>query len=165
MKAQTGFIRLAWGICLGVLLFGCTRQSPQQPAPQDAHAVAPALKVNAPDEGPAGGEPCGPVKCPADEVCCNASCGICTPPGNVCTQQFCEPAPAPISEDTANGICTKDADCTLSSDYCKGCDCRALGPKQELPACTGPGVRCFADPCMKKVAMCNAGRCEVAAKP
>ena len=35
------------------------------------------------------GEPCGASTCGADEVCCNASCGICTPPGWFCTQQVC----------------------------------------------------------------------------
>lgn len=38
---------------------------------------------------PEPGEPCGPVTCAAGEVCCNASCGICTPPGYFCTQQAC----------------------------------------------------------------------------
>src|SRR5262245_26614704 len=37
---------------------------------------------------------CGPTTCPAGQVCCNASCGICTPPGGVCTQQICDPPPA-----------------------------------------------------------------------
>jgi hypothetical protein len=35
------------------------------------------------------GEPCGKVTCAAGTVCCNASCGICTPPGGSCTKQFC----------------------------------------------------------------------------
>ena len=36
------------------------------------------------------GEVCGDIVCPDGEVCCNASCGICTPPGGVCTQQACD---------------------------------------------------------------------------
>lgn len=39
------------------------------------------------------GEPCGAKTCGAGQVCCNASCGICTEPGGFCTQQVCEPAP------------------------------------------------------------------------
>jgi hypothetical protein len=35
------------------------------------------------------GVPCGSVTCPTDQVCCNASCGICTPPGNFCIQIAC----------------------------------------------------------------------------
>lgn len=34
---------------------------------------------------------CGPTTCPAGQVCCNASCGICTNPGWFCTQQACTP--------------------------------------------------------------------------
>jgi hypothetical protein len=41
-------------------------------------------------EVPAG-EACGPTTCASGEVCCNASCGICTPPDGFCTQQACEP--------------------------------------------------------------------------
>lgn len=32
---------------------------------------------------------CGTGFCPAGQECCNASCGICTEPGGVCTQQVC----------------------------------------------------------------------------
>jgi len=34
--------------------------------------------------------PCGDATCPAGQVCCNASCGICTPPGGACIQIACE---------------------------------------------------------------------------
>lgn len=40
---------------------------------------------------PTGGPACGSRTCGAGEVCCNASCGICTPPDGFCTQQACEP--------------------------------------------------------------------------
>ena len=39
--------------------------------------------------GSGGGQACGSVTCPTGEVCCNASCGICTPRGGYCTQQVC----------------------------------------------------------------------------
>jgi hypothetical protein len=93
---------------------------------------------------------CGPTSCPAGQVCCNASCGICTPPGGVCTQQVCEP--------TA-GRCRSDADCRTFSDYCTGCDCRALATTDKDPVCPGPGVQCFVDPCLNKTARCDSGRC------
>ena len=57
--------------------------------------------------------------------------------------------------------CKADADCRLEGDYCKGCDCRALGPGEKLPPCDGPGVRCIANPCMNKKAVCKAGACVV----
>ncbi len=37
----------------------------------------------------ATGPTCGKTTCPVDQECCNASCGICTPPGGACTQQAC----------------------------------------------------------------------------
>jgi hypothetical protein len=39
---------------------------------------------------PIGGEPCGERTCGAGMVCCNASCGICTPPGGACIQVACD---------------------------------------------------------------------------
>lgn len=40
-------------------------------------------------EVPSQGERCGSKTCAAGTVCCNASCGICTPPNFACTQQAC----------------------------------------------------------------------------
>ena len=34
---------------------------------------------------------CGPAVCPPEQVCCNASCGICTPPGGACILIACLP--------------------------------------------------------------------------
>eukprot|EP01084_Bolivina_argentea_P284307 487212_1 len=36
---------------------------------------------------------CGGNTCDAGYVCCNASCGICTPPDGFCTMQVCDPLP------------------------------------------------------------------------
>lgn len=36
------------------------------------------------------GTTCGPSLCTGGTVCCNRSCGICTPPGGMCIQIFCE---------------------------------------------------------------------------
>ena len=38
---------------------------------------------------PNAGDACGAVTCPSGQVCCNASCGICTPPGGACIQVVC----------------------------------------------------------------------------
>lgn len=40
---------------------------------------------------------CGPSTCTGGDVCCNASCGICTGPGEVCIQVACDPATTPKS--------------------------------------------------------------------
>ena len=63
------------------------------------------------------------------------------------------------------GACKQDGDCRAFSDYCTGCDCRALGKDDRDPACSGPGVRCLVDPCRDKVAVCREGRCVTADKP
>ena len=104
----------------------------------------------------AGGEPCGSKTCPPGQVCCNRSCGICAPPDGMCTQQVCEDGGI---GGAGTPTCTGDADCRAFSDYCTGCDCRALRKDEKDPTCTGPGVRCFADPCQRKVAVCQAGAC------
>ncbi len=42
------------------------------------------------------GTACGPSICAPGLSCCNASCGLCAAPGEVCSQQVCEaPPPAP----------------------------------------------------------------------
>lgn len=167
MKTLVGWKKVA--VVMGMwLAMGCASKRQQQAPAQDARVIG------ATNEGVAlngDGAPCGPTRCAVGEVCCNESCGICTPEGGMCTQQFCEPQPA---KDIANapdgqgrkgqpgeGPCKQDADCRAVSDYCTGCDCRALGPKQELPACSGPGVRCLADPCMNRVAVCVQGYCQL----
>lgn len=63
-----------------------------------------------------------------------------------------------------DGSCSSDADCRVFSDYCTGCDCRALSNGDPDPTCDGPGVRCFADPCMGKTAQCVSGQCVLSAQ-
>jgi hypothetical protein len=104
--------------------------------------------------GAGNGVACGKARCAAGDVCCNASCGICTPPGGVCTQQVCT--------DPGAASCRTDADCRLFSDYCTGCDCRALPTGAPDPTCSGPGVQCLVDPCQQKSAVCKNGACMVA---
>jgi hypothetical protein len=41
------------------------------------------------DDSAGTGGSCGSKTCPQGESCCNASCGICAPPGGACTQQAC----------------------------------------------------------------------------
>ncbi|TLD33001.1 hypothetical protein PspLS_00977 [Pyricularia sp. CBS 133598] len=38
---------------------------------------------------PTDGVACGKTTCAADQVCCNSSCGICTPPDGACIMMFC----------------------------------------------------------------------------
>jgi hypothetical protein len=69
------------------------------------------------------------------------------------------PAPAP-----AAGKCTTDADCRTWASYCAEtpCVCVVLAKSEADPRCSAQGnVSCFADPCMKKTAACQGGRCEL----
>jgi hypothetical protein len=59
----------------------------------------------------------------------------------------------------AGAPCSRDTDCRLVDDYCEGCDCRALSRHDPDPTCSGPGVRCFRQPCADLVAACEQGRC------
>lgn len=61
----------------------------------------------------------------------------------------------------APGACTADADCRTWSSYCKDapCGCRVLSKSEAEPACNSGKVTCFADPCMRKKAACQEGRC------
>jgi hypothetical protein len=104
------------------------------------------------------GVACGPTACPKGQICCNKSCGICTPPDGFCTQQLCETA-ADAAAGGGGGACKQDSDCRTFSDYCTGCDCRALGKADKDPTCAGPGVRCIVDPCRDRSAACQDGRC------
>jgi hypothetical protein len=58
--------------------------------------------------------------------------------------------------------CRTDSDCRTVGFMCTGCDCLALGTGDPEPVCSGPGVQCFADPCLNKKAVCTAGRCAIA---
>jgi hypothetical protein len=102
---------------------------------------------------PPKGEPCGAATCDAGMVCCNASCGVCVPPGGGCTKQLCLPPEPP------KGECATDADCRTFSNYCDGCGCEPLASSEKEPACSGKLVACFADPCGTQKAVCKAGQC------
>ncbi len=68
---------------------------------------------------PQAGEKCGDTTCPPGESCCNASCGMCAPPGVACIQVACEPCgnticpPGKVCCNASCGICTPpDGFCT-----------------------------------------------------
>ena len=98
---------------------------------------------------------CGDNVCTKKEVCCNESCGICTPPDGFCTMQYCV---------STNG-CQTDADCRTYSNYCDGCACDALTVNELDPVCLGAIVQCFADPCRNQIAVCDqsTAQCVLAA--
>ena len=70
------------------------------------------------------GKACGPTICAEGLQCCNASCGICTKPGQGCTKQAClgpscGPNVCAFGEQCCNpscGYCTKPLEaCTMEA--------------------------------------------------
>lgn len=46
------------------------------------------------------GEVCGDAVCGPGQYCCNASCSMCVPEGNFCTQQVCDDGGEPCGSNT-----------------------------------------------------------------
>jgi hypothetical protein len=86
--------------------------------------------------------PCGPVTCPGDMECCNASCGICTLPGGVCSKAMCGVLMVPASVNCGLSTCNVGEVC-----------CNAA-----CGICTRPGGTC-AQTCMSPMTIPNAAPC------
>jgi hypothetical protein len=111
--------------------------------------VSPGGDVEDTDSDEAGVEAreCGDRTCGEDTVCCNASCGICTAPGNVCIQIACEPSDHPATcksvlcgpsetcmETPAGAVCVPPAE-----NPCNLVDCQPNSTckvEQGAPICT-----------------------------
>lgn len=81
---------------------------------------------------PIEGEKCGSTICAAGLTCCNASCGTCTKPGVMCTQQACLPA----GEKCGSTVCKPGLSCCNSScGICvepgKGCTKQFCAPNEQ----------------------------------
>jgi hypothetical protein len=139
------------------------------------------LPVAAPDAGSpsprvedagARGVRCGTAICAEGQVCCNASCSMCRPPGASCSQVQCGPI-SPMSQacgpNTCNvgevccnascGICTPPGG-TCSQQKCDGvqipvsihcgpntCNVGQVCCNASCGICTNPGETCSKDPC------------------
>jgi Domain of unknown function (DUF6748) len=62
--------------------------------------------------------PCGDTVCAAGSYCCNASCSMCVPEGNLCTQQACAPCAHPACEtgDALASSCSPVVAATCAQD-------------------------------------------------
>ncbi|MFT3921666.1 MAG: hypothetical protein QM778_03950 [Myxococcales bacterium] len=78
------------------------------------------------DDASASGQACGKATCAEGTVCCNASCGICTKPGQVCTQVACGDEPAKPT--CAATTCPTGTDCVEGPN---GAECK----KPEATSC------------------------------
>jgi hypothetical protein len=116
------------------------------------------------DPGAVVGAPCASTaQCGAGEVCTTED-GVCNPPpgctpGSICPAVCYGTCRSKIIPPPPPNRCRTDADCRKFSDYCVGCNCRALSVCQPDPRCPTPGVQCFVDPCFNKEAFCRAGAC------
>lgn len=94
----------------------------------------------------AGGEPCGPTRCSAGELCCNASCGICIAPGGSCPDIACADAGGPGPAHCGDEVCGAGerccAGCPGESPFCASGSCPDIACPP--PACEGcaPGQEC-----------------------
>ena len=130
---------------------------PASAAPADAASTTPrASDGGEPRREDAGrdnvpGTKCGNTLCPPDQVCCNASCGTCTPPGGTCSQQICTMENPAISVPCGPNTCNVGQVCCNAS----------------CGICTEPGQTCSQTPCANSgglasvpcgLTMCNAGQ-------
>jgi hypothetical protein len=79
---RTTIATIACTLAFAFVLAGCAADGPDPVATQSDEMIGDII-------GPIGGGQCGPRVCGPGTRCCNASCGVCTPPGAECTQQIC----------------------------------------------------------------------------
>ncbi|KAK4442917.1 hypothetical protein QBC34DRAFT_222647 [Podospora aff. communis PSN243] len=94
---------------------------------------------------------CGASLCASGMTCCNPSCGICTAPGMMCTQQVCTDKPDPIVEPkppqpTRNPGKGQGPKCGSGR-----CDGGQVCCNDSCGICTPPGGACIALYCGKTV--------------
>ncbi len=106
------------------------------------------------DDGGGGGVSCGPVTCAVGMVCCNESCGICTPPDGSCIDLACVDAGGATDRDAggslsicggfAGAVCRRGEWCDYPDGSCGGSDgagvCR--GTPESCPRIFDPVCGC-----------------------
>lgn len=90
-----------------------------------------------------------------------------TPPTPPASSSPPPPSPQPSAQASSQatpGACTKDADCATYSSYCNDlpCACVPYLTSAGAPKCSTPSsVRCLVDPCQRKTAACQEGKCVI----
>ena len=114
---------------------------------------------------PPKGEPCGKNTCAVGEICCNDSCGICTPPGAGCVTVDChDDPPPPKGEACGKNTCAVGETCCNAS--CGICVAPGGGCTKQL--CVDPvppkGEACGKNTCAVGEVCCNAS-CGICTPP
>lgn len=134
---------------------------PAPPAAGGTGAVAAAV--------PQSGEQCGNNTCAPGLVCCNASCGTCTPPGEKCSQLVCGMPVVPSSVACGTSTCNVgELCCNPSCGTCtkpgEACDsARRCGNEMTFPE----SQMCGMQTCNVGLVCCNpsCGICAPAGEP
>jgi hypothetical protein len=140
MNARSRLLALSIAAAVG----GCASDSPAGAADQPSQ------------EEPRRGACASSAECPRGARCTTEH-GACAPPPGCRPGMAC--AAVCYGTCVPAGACRSDWDCRTFSDYCTGCDCRALSVCEKDPPCPRPGVQCLVDPCSREEAFCDAGRC------
>lgn len=185
-EGTTGVDRIEGGAARGSAADGGDTGQTDSPSANDV-AVTPAGAALSSDAGtrssnqsqtanaaPAPRVRCGEALCPEGQVCCNASCGICTAPGGTCTKRACGMPYAPTSAacgpvtcnvgqvccNASCGICTapnqtcdkrqcEDAIQNPVSEVCgmTTCNVGQVCCNPSCGICTAPGAGCSHEVC------------------
>jgi len=107
------------------------------------------------------GEACGSLTCAPGQVCCNDSCGICTAPGDSCTQQLCDDG-SQVGDDPCAGkacgdecsTCEPGRPCTTELKFC---DARGVCGGSAACATGGDYQPCASKECGDPCTQCEPG--------
>ena len=140
-----GFAIVTWA-CSGTVFTGGTESG----GGSSAGGAAP--------QGGASGVSCGPTVCGADQICCDASCGICGAANGICPAIACAPGTGG-SRGTGGAAATGGAasvcgqDCASSGFVCCSGTCRNMD--NDPANCGACGNACLSDK-----PICMAGQCK-----
>ena len=95
---------------------------------------------------------CGPNTCLSGQVCCNKSCGYCTEPGGVCTEEYC------LSPEEDNGIVPQvDEEEDMGEDLGEDLDFSDNYTCDVDSDC--PVINCLVAPCDQYICNTTLGEC------
>lgn len=139
MRWNLGLIGL--GVAMGAAVGGCGNAHETGTDAGGIFGDAGTFPDAAPVLDAGGPEQCGPVTCGVGTSCCNASCGICTPPGVGCPAIACDDAgPGPrVCGGLGGGSCNANEYCDYpDGSYCGGDDSTGICRPRPM-GCPDPG--------------------------